>query len=225
MIVHHPSETLAQDTFVTSQVLLHALYLTSARTCVVEVEDGYLSNAVVQLNCGATWHIVAYKAVAQGLHMRYVSACQYQALRRFVVHTCLNMFSAQASDAACQPSFLYTSSLRISGHHHHDRASGAQPHHQTSSPSVTAVAQFDIVACISCGTQPRRKDRRYAPGTDFGNAWDAHGKSLTTQTAPSPAPNHPTSAFNIMCIGKLLPAASCGRCLVPARLLAWTCDC
>jgi len=124
----------------------------------------------------------------------------------------------------CQPSFLYTSSLRISGHHHQDRASGAQPHHQTSSPSVAAVAQFDIVACISYGTQPRRKGRRYAPGTDFGNAWDAHGKSLTTQTAPSPAPNHPTSAFNIMCIGKLLPAASCGQCLVPARLLAWTCD-
>jgi len=74
---------------------------------VVEVEDGYLSNAVVQLNCGATWHIVAYKAVAQGLHMRYVSACKYQAFMKFVVHTCLSMFSAQASDAAWSVSLLF----------------------------------------------------------------------------------------------------------------------
>jgi len=39
-----------------------------------------MGDAVVQLNCRTTWHTVVYKAVAQGLRMRYVSACESQDL-------------------------------------------------------------------------------------------------------------------------------------------------
>jgi hypothetical protein len=63
----------------------------------------------------------------------------------------------------------------------------------------------------------------YAPGTDCGNAWEAHGKSLTTHTASSPAPNYSAAAFSTICTKDLLPDTVLRRCLVPAQPLATGC--